>query len=135
MSSCKDCLHYEACKGTYNAIWTYSEPNDFGNEHYADMDDCHNFTDRSEWTHLPCKVGDKIYYLRRNPKTFEWHIQETKVHSIDIRCNGSYIYVNYGLSCYAPKEIGKRLFLTREEAEKTIEKIKKEGKKNKNDFK
>ena len=51
--TCKDCLHYEACKGTYNATWTYSEPNDFDNEHYADMDDCHNFTTRSEWVHLP----------------------------------------------------------------------------------
>lgn len=113
--SCKDCLHNGVCymQETCNDI--EQQLKDFG---------CENFTARSEWVHLPCKVGDMVYYLRRNPKTFEWHIQETKVYSIDMRCNGSYIYVNYGLSCYAPKEIGKRLFLTREEAEKALEKKK-----------
>ena len=106
MSNCKDCLHYQMC--------IYSD----GNKR------CPCFTDRSEWVHLPCKVGDKAYYLRRNPKTLEWHIQETKVYTIDIRYDGPYIYVNLGLSCYEPKQIGKRLFLTREEAEKALEGMK-----------
>ena len=120
--TCKDCLHYEACKGTYytakgcDNIALY----DFDGEMYADSG-CEDFTDRSEWVHLPCKVGDKVYYLRRNPKTLEWHIQETKVYTIDIRHDGPYIYVNHGFNCYAPKQIGKQLFLTRKEAEKALE--------------
>lgn len=50
--TCKDCLHYEACKETYNTTWYYAESNDFENEHCAD-DGCSNFTARSEWVHLP----------------------------------------------------------------------------------
>ena len=113
MNKCLSCLHYEVCDYRIN-------------EENITVAECTQFTDRSEWVHLPCEVGNKAYYLRRNPKTFEWHIQETKVYTIDIRYDGLYIYVNYGLSCYAPKEIGKRLFLIREEAEKALEKIKRE---------
>lgn len=52
--SCKNCLHYEACKGTYytakgcDNIALY----DFDGEMYADSG-CEDFTDRSEWVHLP----------------------------------------------------------------------------------
>jgi hypothetical protein len=64
MSKCIDCLHYEACKGTYytakgcDNIALY----DFDGEMYADSG-CEDFTDRSEWVHLPCKVGDKVWYI------------------------------------------------------------------------
>ena len=53
--TCKNCLHYEACKGTYytakgcDNIALY----DFDGEMYADSG-CEDFTDRSEWVHLPC---------------------------------------------------------------------------------
>ena len=53
--SCKDCLHYEACNGTYytakgcDNIALY----DFDGEMYADSG-CEDFTDHSEWVHLPC---------------------------------------------------------------------------------
>lgn len=63
--TCKDCLHYEACKGTYytakgcDNIALY----DFDGEMYADSG-CEDFTNRSEWVHLPCKVGDKVYIVR-----------------------------------------------------------------------
>lgn len=43
--SCKDCLYYQMC--------IYSS----GNKR------CPCFTDRSEWLHLPCKVGDKVWYI------------------------------------------------------------------------
>lgn len=60
--TCKNCLHYEACKGTYytakdcDNIALY----DFDGEMYADSG-CEDFADRSEWVHLPRKVGDRIY--------------------------------------------------------------------------
>ena len=53
--TCKNCLHYEACKGTYytakgcDNIALY----DFGGEMYADSG-CEDFTERSGWVHLPC---------------------------------------------------------------------------------
>lgn len=61
--NCKDCLHYEACKGTYNAIAEMADTNSFNNEHYADVYNCPDFTARSEWIHLPCKAGDTVYYI------------------------------------------------------------------------
>lgn len=50
MSKCKDCLYYERCKklGIFN-VETLSA--------------CEDFTARSEWVHLPCKVGDKVWYI------------------------------------------------------------------------
>lgn len=62
--TCKDCLHYEACKGTYytakgcDNIALY----DFDGEMYADSG-CEDFSERSEWVHLPCKVGSIVYRL------------------------------------------------------------------------
>lgn len=58
--TCKDCLHYEACKGTYFALEErIIDKDSFDNEHYT----CPNFTDHSKWMHLPCKVGDTVYYI------------------------------------------------------------------------
>lgn len=60
--TCKNCLHYEACKGTYytakgcDNIALY----DFDGEMYADSG-CEDFADRLKWVHLPCKAGDKVY--------------------------------------------------------------------------
>ncbi len=42
--TCKDCLHYEACTTSDGYI-------------------CETFSDKSEWVHLPCKKGDKVYWL------------------------------------------------------------------------
>jgi len=44
--TCKDCLHYEAC-----CYWLNKE------KKHLNCDDgfiCDNFTNRSEWVHLPC---------------------------------------------------------------------------------
>ena len=49
--TCKDCLHYEACKGTYDILDTTCS-GEFDYEEYAR--NCNNFTVRSEWVHLPC---------------------------------------------------------------------------------
>lgn len=50
--TCKDCLHYERCYSIYT-------------RDMLDMTngECVYFTDRSEWVHLPCKVGDKVWYI------------------------------------------------------------------------
>ena len=54
--SCKDCLHREACNS-----WKISE---VLRERLLAMNrcDCKYFTTRSEWLHLPCTVGDMVYY-------------------------------------------------------------------------
>ena len=102
--TCKDCLHYERCKklGIFN-VETLSV--------------CEDFTDRSEWVHLPCKPGDEVYYLWKSCDSGVWNIQETSVYSIMLSDNGVKIYISS--SCGFTKR-EKRLFFTREEAEKAL---------------
>ena len=113
--TCKDCLHYEACKGTYytakgcDNIALY----DFDGEMYADSG-CEDFTDRSEWVHLPCKVGDKIY------QTDGIRIYESTIQDF----NAEYmIWCTESIS-FDERAIGNGIFLTREEAEKALEGMK-----------
>lgn len=120
--TCKDCLHYEACKGTYYTakgcgnIALY----DFDGEMYADSG-CEDFTDRSEWVHLPCNIGKTVYFIR-NSKIIETAIIETAAEKIVIKKNGIYLKLScnamYETSC---KSIGKTVFFDREEAEKALE--------------
>lgn len=52
--NCQDCLHYEACRDVYDELAYKNKTYDFefDEEDYARIG-CHNFTDRSEWVHLP----------------------------------------------------------------------------------
>lgn len=54
--NCNDCIHQIACLD-----WCRG----FGQE--AEL--CEHFSDKSEWVHLPCKVGDNVYYLTGIRKT------------------------------------------------------------------
>ena len=85
--SCKDCLHYEAC-------------------YYHDFEECEWFKDKSEWVHLPCKVGDIVYQVDSE------RIYESTVRNI--------IYDTDGIA-FDERAIGKSVFLTREEAVKALE--------------
>lgn len=114
---CKDCLHYEACKGTYTATWTYSGPNDFDNEHYADMDDCYNFTARSKWVHLPCNVGDTVYYITG---IYNQLIKSATIKDITFNLNGiTSLFVTNKDGMSFEKDIN-IFFLSYEEAEKAL---------------
>lgn len=129
--SCKDCLHYEACKGTYSSA---KEDGgilyEFDGEMYGDSG-CEAFTDRSEWVHLPCKVGDTVYYFDgayylKNKSM--WVIKPIKVTEFSTKIGRSGKL--YPLSIiangtrYPITSIGRTVFLTREEAEKALEGMK-----------
>lgn len=124
--SCKDCLHYEACKGTYytakgcDNIALY----DFDGEMYADSG-CEDFTNKSEWVHLLCNIGKKFF------KTIPWRniVDECAVSSLTkkadktwkIRLTSSVFRTTFEITI---NDIGKTVFLTREEAEKALEGMK-----------
>ena len=89
--TCKDCFHYEACE---NLLLPF------------ELDEtCSKFTDKSEWVHLPCKVGDTVYQVDSE------RIYESTVRNI--------IYDTDGIA-FDERAIGKSVFLTREEAEKAL---------------
>lgn len=97
--TCKDCLHCEACTDMLENLG-YTVDGDG-----CDADKrCKCFADRSEWVHLPCKVGDKVY------QTDGIRIYESTIHMI---------YCTENIS-FDERAIGKSIFLTREEAEKAL---------------
>ena len=129
--TCRDCLHYEACKGTYFTFKQMIDKDSFDKEHYADVYNCPDFTARSEWVHLPCKVGDIVYYFDgayylKNKNN--WEVKPIKVTEFSTKIGRSGKL--YPLSIiangtrYPLTSIGKTVFLTREEAEKALEGMK-----------
>ena len=113
--SCKDCLHYEVCN------YHICEETDMT------VAECTHFTDRSEWVHLPCKVGDIIYKLWYKP----CHLGETYPDSYG--CDGCYDECDIKKVITEYKVPSLRFiidelmngscvyYLTREEAEKALE--------------
>lgn len=68
---------------------------------------------------LPCKVGDTVYFALLGK------IIEKQVFSIVAFSNSTRIYCGGTSEYFRPEDIGKTFFLTREEAEKALEAMKK----------
>lgn len=124
--TCKDCLHYGVCYTQETCNDIKQQLKDFG---------CDNFTDRSEWVHLPCDVGD-IVYLLFGGKCGEYRITQMSIDAagdLQIRadcnmheyrkmrdcakeyCGSAICTAGLGASAF-----GDFAFLTREEAEKAL---------------
>ena len=102
--TCKDCLHYEVC-------------------YYHDFEECEWFRDKSELVHLPCKVGDIVYCFE--PCFDTDHRPRLKVvekEIIELKTIATVFGLNFDID-----NIGKTVFLTREEAEKALKDIRKDS--------
>lgn len=116
--TCKDCLHYGAC-----SKWLKQNCD----EGFM----CENFTDRSEWVHLPCKVGNTVYgFCKEFNAVLPYFVE-----------NINFVYLGYENELYVctveanctnkdelldsidfePTDIGKTVFFTPKEAEKALE--------------
>ena len=126
--TCKDCLHYEAHKHFFNSP-NYEKDFD---DYFKDIEHkCPEFTNRSEWVHLLCKVGDTVHYFSGDFGTILPYFVENLniaylgekgencVYTFEANCN----HENELLDSidFEPDDIGKTVFLTREEAEKALE--------------
>ena len=113
MKTCKDCLHYKACKMTYLATGGHGDDT-FDEFNLVTIYGCDNFADKSEWVHLPCKVGDTAYYVVgyvNNAIIIEEGLKGVgifgdKLYVVD-ECNDFY-------------EVGVEVFLSKQEAEKAL---------------
>ena len=113
MSKCIDCLHYDICTfGKSDII------NAFGV--------CPFYTDRSEWMHLPCKAGDTLYEItsRNTISAYEVTAIRIELFNVFIDWKLTQGFVDRYISDMPAGEIGKTVFLTREEAEKALEGMK-----------
>lgn len=124
--TCKDCLHYDVCQ--YRC----------GRGVLPTGYQCKDFTDRSEWMHLLCKVNTVVYVILYNWESYKDYIAKYQITSITITQNKKGVWtkkyramkmvngktinsqINFGFH-----EINEDVFLTYEEAEKALEKIKK----------
>ena len=121
--NCRDCLHFEVCE-------SISKRESFATLHCAE--ECPCFTEKSEWVHLPCKVG-----TRHNKLTFvavdEEKTKEKHRTYYILRCDCGNLFLHTDLisgivytgEVFSESDIGKTVFLTREEAEKALEDMRK----------
>ena len=105
--TCIDCLHYRVCPDSMNGI----------------ICGCPFFSDRLEWVHLPCKEGAILYEI-----TSRKTISEYKVKAVRVELFGMFVdweitkgFVDKYITNVPVSEIGKTIFLTREEAEEVLE--------------
>ena len=113
MTTCKDCLHFDVCL--------------LGARVNGVTGTCSNYKDKSDWVHLPCKVGDVVYQVTRN------FISEFRVRFVEIAtCGNLFLHTDlisgivYTGEVFSESDIGKTVFLAREDAEKTLEEMRKE---------
>lgn len=101
MASCKDCLHYEACKSQVPRTFWDSE-----NFYYH----CKWFKDRNRFIELPCKIGDTVFVVNGFKE-----IDELEVDYYVVRKN----VISVGMVDDGEYEV-ETVFLTREEAERAL---------------
>lgn len=114
MATCKECIHYEVCRALCKSK--------------KELVTCVVFRDRSRFVELPCKVGDRVYLDNL-------HIKYADVIGIyidafggvfDLRiCTNIPLANGFGYEYFISKDytfedIGKRIFLTKEEAEQAL---------------
>lgn len=118
MASCKDCLIADICykyKDMRDGKKTYSEY--FGEDTY-----CEHFKDRNQFVELPCKIGDTIFAITERKRNGKWNkvVVERVVNGIEIG-RGGFMTVRSGTTVTVfLSDLGKTVFLTREEAERAL---------------
>ena len=128
MASCKDCVHVEVCReyveGLAAARGVRLSVKEL--DSVLECDDCKHFKDHSRFVELPCRVGDKVYFNNV-------HLRYARVIAIYIDASGGMFdldittniatatgYEHFINKDYTFEDIGRRLFLTREEAEQAL---------------
>lgn len=115
MASCKECLCFDVC--SIAAIM---------GENFC----CPDCKDRNRFVELPCKVGDVVYsYCEDLFRILPYSIEQIIISYDSDSPNNEYVTFN-GISSNASEllsdmdftvdEIGKTVFLTREEAERAL---------------
>lgn len=120
MSKCENCIHYKACED-----WTYlvSADVNFPYECDGDTKPCELYKDKSLFVELPCAFGEKLYI----PVIGTDVVIDTKLIAIGVDEDGDVVYNPYEYSAdtfgISGGEIGKTVFLTKEEAERKLKEV------------
>lgn len=114
--TCKDCIHYDACKDMYDG-----SKEDFDDK--ADDVCCEFFKDKDRFIELPCAVGNDVYYLYNIDEPNRVYCGRLVSFSFD----SSGLWFNCHYKCgfnmwHYIKDFGKTVFLTKWDAEKALSK-------------
>lgn len=115
--TCKDCAHYDIC------LFHIDE------ETEMTVNECDQFKDKTRFVELPCKVGDTVYRIIHSKDKYRhytnkleiadwWQIVEIGIYQDDI------CFIDDSDNEFTIDDIGKTVFLTREEVEKALERSK-----------
>lgn len=106
--TCRDCIHHVVC-----------------NRHRPDLLDigCEDFSDRSAWVNLPCKVGTTVFFVREQTDGKKLDIGKISSFGID-RDNDTWIFVRYESDLlywwHSITDLNKTVFFSREEAKRAL---------------
>lgn len=103
MATCKNCLHVKICQKTRIMDPTHN---------YAI--ECNDFKDRSRFVELPCERGDLVYFIKAR------RVMADIVSKFTIDKCGVMLQRVNGYNLGYTDQLGKKLFLTREEAEQAL---------------
>lgn len=121
MIACRDCFHYDVCHNNFKNIDL--------NEEMTDEHCCVYFKDKSRFVELPCNMGDTVYHTT----TFGicqltvagihlfWDKRKTRIKRYSYIVGLNNLDYTYRLPL---KEIGKTVFITKEEAEAKLKELK-----------
>ena len=113
--TCKDCIHYDVCQRLDVCFKYYNVPSPI---HLPET--CSDFfKDKSRYIELPCAVGQKVYRISGNfcgEKIYEGVIDQIVVK--DGKKISFYVY-GHPLH-FTTDDIGKTVFLAKEEAEQAL---------------
>ncbi len=120
--TCKDCLHCEACTDMIESLG-YT----VGGDGFNAEKRCKCFTARSEWVHLPCKIGDNVYCIFENKvciaNVLAFYIDKVGIIcELKISLDGELPTAPCSV-CHIDRDsyTDNDIYLTREEAEKALE--------------
>ena len=111
---CDSCMHYRICQDI---------------ECLAEDEHCNGYEDKRNFIKLPCKVGDLVYFEVKGYDhwhTYQNFIQKQEITMIILR--NDFIKFQTASETYYLEDFGKTVFLTREEAEAALEKMKERDK-------
>lgn len=101
MATCKDCVHVEACENLMKHLSYTPVP-------------CSLFKDRSRFVELPCKIGDFVYFIKAR------RVMADIVSKFTIDKRGVMLQRVNGYNLGYTDQLGEKIFLTCEEAEKAL---------------
>lgn len=123
--TCKDCIHYDVCMD-YTTLKNSNFAQDFNGSDII----CDHFKDKSRIVELPCKIGDKVWFLNKYPAidmkqnaVYEAKVVRVYIEKGTVLTLAVQVKTEWGTTEFPHiTDIGKTVFLTREQAEEALRK-------------